>query len=67
VFRLDGEMLEISMAGEDFDKPNGIAFSPDESMLYVGDTGRTHGEFRAHKLMQFDVAGGRLENPRGVR
>ena len=49
---------------EDFDKPNGITFSPDESILYIGDTGRTHGEFRPHQLMAFDVKGDHLENPR---
>jgi gluconolactonase len=64
VFRVDPDTLDISMVSEDFDKPNGISFSPDESVLYVGDTGRTHGEFRAHKLMAFDVAGDQLENPR---
>ena len=52
------------MVSEDFDKPNGIAFSPDESVMYVGETGRTHGEFRGHQLMAFDVACDTLENPR---
>jgi len=64
VFRVDGETLEITMVNEDFDKPNGITFSPDESILYVGDTGRTHGEFRPHNLMAFDVTGDKLSNPR---
>jgi gluconolactonase len=64
VYRVDGETLEVTMVSEDFDKPNGIAFRPDESVLYVGDTGRTHGEFRPHNLMAFDVVGDRLENPR---
>ncbi len=64
VFRLDPDTLDITMVSEDFDKPNGIAFSPDESVLYVGDTGRTHGEFRPHRLMAFDVTGKGLENPR---
>jgi gluconolactonase len=67
VYRVDADSLDITMVCEDFDKPNGIAFSPDESVLYVGDTGRTHGEFRPHRLMAFDVAGDRqdrLENPR---
>ena len=64
VFRVDGETLDVTMVSEDFDKPNGITFSPDESVLYVGDTGRTHGEFRPHNLMAFDVNGDKLENPR---
>jgi gluconolactonase len=64
VFRVDGDTLDISMVSEDFDKPNGITFSPDESVLYIGDTGRTHGDFRPHNLMAFDVAGDKLANPR---
>jgi len=64
VLRVDPESSEVTMVSEDFDKPNGIAFSPDESVMYVGDTGRTHGKFRAHQLMAFDVAGDTLENPR---
>ena len=60
------ETEEITAVSEDFDKPKGLAFSPDESVLYVRDTGRTHGEFRAHQLMAFDVVnnGSALANPR---
>src|SRR5262249_46529842 len=36
VYRWDGELTVVS---DDFDKPNGLAFSPDESVLYVGDSG----------------------------
>ncbi|MDA1278958.1 MAG: SMP-30/gluconolactonase/LRE family protein [Chloroflexi bacterium] len=67
VYRVDPNSFEIKMVNEDFDKPNGIAFSADESVLYVGDTGRTHGEFRPHRMMAFDVVGAdrdRLANPR---
>ncbi len=64
VFRVDGETLDITIVSEDFDKPNGITFSPDESILYVGDTGRTHGEFRPHNLRAFDVYGDKLDDPR---
>lgn len=66
VYRVVPETGEITSVCEDFDKPNGIAFSPDESTLYVGDTGRTHGDFRAHQLMAFDVTsdGAGVTNPR---
>jgi len=64
VYRLVPETGEVTIASEDFDKPNGLAFSPDESILYIGDSGRTHGEFRAHRIMAFDVNGDQLENPR---
>ena len=33
---------EIAIAADDYVKPNGLAFSPDESLLYVADTGITH-------------------------
>ena len=35
----DGSMLLI---GTDFDRPNGLAFSPDEQTLYIGDSRRRH-------------------------
>jgi len=40
VYRLapDGELLLV----DDSDFPNGLAFSPDESILYVNDTARRH-------------------------
>jgi gluconolactonase len=39
VYRIDPNG-SISMVGNDFDKPNGLAFSPDEKMLYVVDSGK---------------------------
>lgn len=43
---------------DDFDRPNGLAFSPDESVLYVDDSPRRH-------VRAFDVqADGRLTNSR---
>jgi len=35
----DGTTLLI---GNDFDRPNGLAFSPDEQTLYIGDSRRRH-------------------------
>lgn len=66
VYRVVPETGEITAVCEECDKPNGLAFSPDESILYVGDTGRTHGEFRPHQVMEYDVVNGgtRLANPR---
>jgi sugar lactone lactonase YvrE len=42
VYRLspDGETLTLLV--DDFEKPNGLAFSPDESLLYIDDTDRSH-------------------------
>jgi gluconolactonase len=41
VFRLapDGE---LAIVASDFDKPNGLAFSPDERTLYIDDSARRH-------------------------
>jgi gluconolactonase len=66
VYRLVLGTGQITAVCDDFDKPNGICFSPDESTLYVGDTGMTHGAFRPHRVMAFDVNadGASLSNPR---
>jgi gluconolactonase len=66
VYRVVPESGEITAVSEDFDKPNGICFSPDERTLYIGDTGMTHGAFRPHRLMAFDVSadGATLSNSR---
>jgi gluconolactonase len=59
VYRFDPMTRELEAVVEEHDKPNGLAFSPDESRLYIGDTGRTHGEERNHHVMVFDVIDGR--------
>ncbi len=33
---------DLSLLVDDFEKPNGLAFSPDEQTLYICDTGRYH-------------------------
>ena len=42
VYRIDGESGNISLVASDRVQPNGLAFSPDETVLYVADTGATH-------------------------
>jgi gluconolactonase len=39
VFRLEPATGALSIVASDFDKPNGIAFSPDETRLFVADSG----------------------------
>ncbi len=39
VYRIDPATGEVRIVADDFDRPNGIAFSPDERTLYVSDTG----------------------------
>ena len=57
VYRLapDGELVLLV---DDFDGPNGLAFSPDETVLYVNDSARSH-------IRAFDVSQeGSLSNGR---
>jgi gluconolactonase len=42
VYRYDPTSGECVAAATDFVKPNGLAFSPDEKLLYIADTGATH-------------------------
>jgi gluconolactonase len=42
VYRVDGTTGKVTIVSDDFDKPNGLAFSPDEKYLYVADTGASH-------------------------
>jgi gluconolactonase len=39
VYRIDHETLEVTRVADDFDRPNGLAFSPDESRLSIADSG----------------------------
>jgi gluconolactonase len=42
VYRIDPQSGEVTAVITDMRQPNGIAFSPDESLLYVADSGTTH-------------------------
>jgi gluconolactonase len=64
VYRLDPTSGELQVVADDFSKPNGLAFSLDEQILYVSDTGRTHGPDGPQHIRAFDVAGARLRNGR---
>ena len=59
VYRLDPASGALTVVADDFDKPNGIAFSPDEKTLYVADTGGSHDPDGAHHIRAFDVVGGK--------
>jgi gluconolactonase len=54
VYRLDpsGELRAVAT---DFVKPNGLAFSPDERLLYVADTGATHEPDGPRHIRRFKV------------
>jgi gluconolactonase len=42
VYRVDPVTGEVVRVADDFDRPNGLAFSLDESRLYIADTRRRH-------------------------
>jgi len=56
VYRIDGATGAISVVASDFVQPNGLAFSPDESLLYIVDTGATHQADGPHHVRRFKVA-----------
>ena len=58
VYKLEPETGALILLVDDFEKPNGLCFSLDESLLFINDTARQH-------IRVFDVtAGGLLKNGR---
>ena len=60
VYRHDSATGETTVVADSFDKPNGLALSPDERFLYVTDSGANQelGSFyvgRPHHIKAFDV------------
>lgn len=67
VFRLDPEDGRLEVVADDMVKPNGLAFSTDETVLYVADSGATHDPDGPHHLRAYEVRDGRtLTRPRVV-
>ncbi len=65
VYRFDPRSGDLTVVADDFDKPNGLAFSPDERILYISDTGASHDPTGPHHIRAFDVDGAsRLSNGR---
>jgi len=58
VFRFDPATGDLTVVADDFDKPNGLAFSPDERRLYVADSGASHDPAAPHHVRVFDVVDG---------
>jgi len=64
VYRWDRGAEMLTVVADDFVKPNGLAFSPDESVLYVTDSGANQetGSFYPHlphHVIAYDVDHGR--------
>jgi gluconolactonase len=65
VFRFDPVTLGLTIVTDLMVHPNGLAFSLDESVLYISDTGGVIDPAGNHHIMAFDVEDGtRLRNPR---
>jgi gluconolactonase len=64
VYRVSPRDGEVTLVADDFVKPNGLAFSPDESRLYIADSAASHIEGAPHHIRVFDVADGKLRNGR---
>ncbi len=56
LYRFDPESGAITVAAGDFDGPNGLAFSPDESRLYVAETGKLTSDDPKRYIRAFDVS-----------
>ena len=56
VYRIDGDSGAVTIVADDFVKPNGLAFSPDERILYISDTGEGDGENAPPHLRRFEVS-----------
>ena len=66
VFCFDPATGQLRVVSDWLEEPNGLAFSPDESLLYVSDTSaavRTDGSGN-HHIVMFDVQGHSLHHPR---
>jgi gluconolactonase len=68
VYRYEPASGRLSVVADSFDKPNGLAFSSDESSLYVTDSGANQepGSYyvdRPHHIVAFDVRDGRHLGP----
>ena len=56
VYRVDPASSEVRQMTSDFVQPNGLAFSPDQLILYVSDTGRSDDPDGPAHIRRFSVA-----------
>ena len=50
----------LSVVVDDFAQPNGLCFTPDESLLYIAESGSSHDDSVPSVIRQFAVEGGTL-------
>jgi len=56
VYRIDGQSGAIAQVTDDFVCPNGLAFSPDERLLFIADSGATRYPDAPRHLRRFVVS-----------
>ncbi len=59
VYRIDPTTGELEAVVTDFGQPNGLAFSPDETKLYVADSASSHDVTAPRHIRVFDVVDGK--------
>jgi gluconolactonase len=64
VYRANPATGALDVVVADMNCPNGLAFSPDESLLYVADTGRMYSSDAQHIRVYDCAVDGRLSNSR---
>ena len=55
VYRFEPETGDIRIVANDFDGPNGLVFSPDETRLYIAETGNQTEQTPRQYIRVFDV------------
>ncbi|KIG17217.1 Gluconolactonase [Enhygromyxa salina] len=63
VYRFEPESQRLSVVADNFNRPNGLAFSPDETILYINDSGAAQGAGPyqpqlPHHIRAFEVSAG---------
>jgi gluconolactonase len=56
VYRVDAQRGRVTVVADDFVKPNGLAFSPDESTLYIADSAISHDPDGPSHIRAFKVS-----------
>jgi gluconolactonase len=58
-YRIDGQTGAVTLVADDIDHPNGLAFSPDEKILYIVES-----RSEPRNIIAYDVDGATLRNKR---
>jgi gluconolactonase len=73
VYRYDPASGKLNAVADSLDKPNGLSFSPDERVLYIGDNGDPHHLLAFHVEDDARLTGGKVlavstpEHPDGLK